>query len=430
MDTIATVYEAFCKGRQIITDSRKVKEGDIFIALKGENHNGNAFAATAIAQGAVLAIIDETDYATNERCLLVPDTLLFLQELARHHRRQLRIPILGITGTNGKTTTKELCYAVLSKKFKTVATQGNFNNHIGVPLTLLSMDTSTELGIVEMGANHPGEIKTLCDIAEPDYGIITNIGYAHLEGFGSYENIIRTKNELYEAIKARKGTLFVNGTDKLLMGLADNQTKITYGTSDCFVNGEILQTIPYLVYALKTRKGHLYVKTKLIGGYNFDNAMAASAVGLYFDIDPLRIKEAIEDYSPSNMRSQLVKTKDNTIILDAYNANPSSMKVSISNFAEMTGDRKLVIIGQMRELGSMSPEAHEEVLDLLATKQLHHAFLVGENFEPFVNKYTFINYFPDTETLIEYLKKNKVTTSFILIKGSRGNKLERIVEYL
>ena len=245
MDTIATVYEAFCKGRQIITDSRKVKEGDIFIALKGENHNGNAFAATAIAQGAILAIIDETEYATNERCLLVPDTLLFLQELARHHRRQLRIPILGITGTNGKTTTKELCYAVLSKKFKTVATQGNFNNHIGVPLTLLSMDTSTELGIVEMGANHPREIKTLCDIAEPDYGIITNIGYAHLEGFGSYENIIRTKNELYEAIKARKGTLFVNGTDKLLMGLADNQTKITYGTSDCFVNGEILQTIPY-----------------------------------------------------------------------------------------------------------------------------------------------------------------------------------------
>lgn len=430
METITTVYKIFSEGGCIRTDSREVKNGDVFIALKGENYNGNAFAEKALEQGASLAVIDDNAYAGDKRCLPVPDTLQFLQQLARYHRRRLGIPIIGITGTNGKTTTKELCHAVLSQKFKTVATQGNYNNHIGVPLTLLSMNQTTEIGIVEMGANHPGEIKTLCDIAEPDYGIITNIGYAHLEGFGSYENIIKTKTELYEAVKNRRGTLFVHASDELLMQQAGNQSKVTYGHSGCFANGEIMQTVPYLVFVLKSLKGHLYVKTKLIGGYNFDNTMAASAVGLYFHIDLLQIKEAIENYTPSNLRSQLLKTNRNTIILDAYNANPSSMKAAILNFAEMKGKNKLLIIGEMRELGALSEQAHSQLLDLISEKQFPKVILVGENFEMLTNKYTFTTYFKDTEDLIAYMKSLPITDSFILIKGSRGNKLERIVEYL
>ncbi len=335
MKELESIYNSFLAGCRITTDSREVKDGDIFIALKGENHNGNTFAAKAMAQGAKHVVIDEVAYNTAPQCVLVPDTLQFLQQLANHHRRKLNIPILGITGTNGKTTTKELCHAVLSQKYNTIATKGNLNNHIGVPLTLLSMDASTEFGIVEMGANHPGEIKELCKIVEPDYGIITNIGYAHLEGFGSYENIIRTKSALYEAVKEKSGILFVNGEDKLLCQLSENQKRYTYGIDGHFTNGEIVQTTPYLVYALKTHHGQLYIRTKLIGGYNFDNAMAATTVGMYFNIDPLQIQAAIEAYTPSNLRSQLLKTNRNTIILDAYNANPSSMQVAISNFSEM-----------------------------------------------------------------------------------------------
>ena len=430
MEELELVYKAFREGSRVTTDSREVKEGDIFIALKGENHNGNTFAEKAIAQGARHVVIDETEYNISPRCVLVPDTLHFLQQLAHHHRQQLNIPILGITGTNGKTTTKELCHAVLSKKYKTVATKGNLNNHIGVPLTLLSMDADTEFGIVEMGANHPGEIKDLCEIAEPDYGIITNIGYAHLEGFGSYENIIETKSALYKSVMSKEGILFVNSQDELLCRLSEESKRFTYGMEGTLANGEIAQTTPYLVYTLKTRHGHLYIRTKLIGGYNFDNAMAASAVGTYFEVDPLQIQAAMEAYTPSNLRSQLLKTERNTIILDAYNANLSSMRVAISNFAEMKADDKLVIIGEMRELGAISNDAHREIMDLIASHKFPKVFVVGHNFESFRNKYTFTTYFPDTEALIEYLKTHEVADSFILVKGSRGNKLERIIDYL
>lgn len=430
MKEIELIYKTFREGSRVITDSREVKEGDIFIALKGENHNGNTFAEKAIAQGARHVVIDEAEYNISPRCVLVPDTLRFLQQLARHHRRQLNIPILGITGTNGKTTTKELCHAVLSKKYKTVATKGNLNNHIGVPLTLLSMDAGTEFGIVEMGANHPGEIKDLCEIAEPNYGIITNVGYAHLEGFGSYENIIETKSALYRSVMAKEGILFVNAQDELLCHLSEGSKRFTYGQEGTLANGEIAQTTPYLVYTLKTRHGHLYIRTKLIGGYNFDNAMAASAVGMYFEVDPLQIQAALEAYTPSNLRSQLLKTERNTIILDAYNANLSSMRVAISNFADMKVDNKLIIIGEMRELGTISNDAHREILDLIASHNFPRVFVVGHNFESFRNKYTFTTYFPDTESLVEYLKTHEVTDSFILVKGSRGNKLERIIDYL
>lgn len=429
MSTIAELYENKIRGHRVTTDSRQIMPGDVFIALKGENFDGNTYAAEALKKGAVLSVIDNPAYQC-EDCELVPDSLLFLQELARHHRRQLGIPILGITGTNGKTTTKELCHAVLSQKFRTFATQGNFNNHIGVPLTLLSMDETTQFGIVEMGANHPGEIKTLCDIAEPDFGIITNIGRAHLEGFGSYENIIATKSALYEYVFSKNGKVFVNSSDPLLMEITAGHERSTYGLNGELLKGEIKQTVPYLVYALLTLKGHLYVKTHLVGGYNFDNAMAASAIGVYFGIDPLKIQEAIENYRPSNLRSQLIRSESNTIILDAYNANPSSMQASVSNFIEMPGEHKVMILGEMLELGKESAKAHEELLQLATSGNFDKIFLIGNNFEHCDDKRNFIAWFPNTETLLTELKQHPLTDSFVFIKGSRGNRLERIVEYL
>lgn len=429
MKSLSELYTHNIRGHRITTDSRQIQPGDIFIALKGENFNGNQYAAEALKKGATLAVIDEPAYFC-EGCELVPDTLEFLQQLARHHRRQLGIPILGITGTNGKTTTKELCQAVLSRKFRTVATQGNYNNHIGVPLTLLSMDETTEFGIVEMGANHPGEIRDLCEIAEPDFGIITNIGHAHLEGFGNYENIIATKKALYEYIFRKNGKVFVNAADLLLMQLSEGHDRATYGAEGDLQKGEIKQTIPYLVYALKTLKGDLYIKTHLVGGYNFDNAMAASATGIFFGVEPLQIREALEEYRPSNLRSQLIRTEKNTVILDAYNANPSSMKVAVSNFCEMPGDHKILILGEMLELGQESLTAHQEILNLTQQSRFDKIFLIGIHFEHCNDKCNFITWFKDTETLMEELRCHPLTDSFIFIKGSRGNRLERIVEYL
>ncbi|MDE7373903.1 MAG: UDP-N-acetylmuramoyl-tripeptide--D-alanyl-D-alanine ligase [Odoribacter sp.] len=425
---IADLYHEI-RGHRVTTDSRNIQAGDVFIALKGENFDGNLYATEAIQKGAILAIVDNPDYVT-EQCRCVPDTLVFLQELARHHRRQLGIPILGITGTNGKTTTKELCHAVLSRKFKTFATQGNFNNHIGVPLTLLSMDETTEFGIVEMGANHPGEIKTLCDIAEPDYGIITNIGQAHLEGFGTPENIIATKRALYDYVAAKNGKLFVNSSDSLLMNLSEKHNRSTYGKTGDLLQGDIKQTVPYLVFSILTPKGQLYIKTNLVGGYNFDNAMAASAIGCHFGIDPLDIQAAIENYHPSNLRSQLIRTESNTVILDAYNANPSSMQVSVSNFMEMPGDNKILILGEMLELGAESQKAHRQLLELALSGHFNKIFLIGNNFEHCADQYNFITWFKETDALIETLKHDKPEQAFIFVKGSRGNRLERIVEYL
>ncbi len=429
IENIAELYEQIVRGHHVETDSRKIKPGDIFIALKGENFDGNRYAATAIEQGAAEAIIDNPD-CKGEKCILVNDTLKCLQELAHYHRKRLGLPILGITGTNGKTTTKELCHAVLSKKYNTFATQGNFNNHIGVPLTLLSMDENTEFGIVEMGANHSGEIRDLCAIAEPDFGLITNIGYAHLEGFGNYDNIIATKKALYEHVFSKNGKVFVNAADKLLMQLSEGHDRSTYGDEGDLLQGEIKQTVPYLVYSIITVKGQLYIKTHLVGGYNFTNAMAASAVGIHFGIDPLKIQEAIESYRPSNLRSQLIKSEHNTIILDAYNANPSSMQVSVSNFQEMPGEHKVLILGEMRELGESSQKAHESLLQLALQGHFEKIFLIGNNFEHCSEKRNFITWFPDTESLMEELHTNPLTGAFIFIKGSRGNRLERIVKCL
>lgn len=430
MPTLENLYNQYIRGHRITTDSRTIREGDVFIALKGENFDGNMFALQAIESGAFVSVTDDEQYRHHPKCLWVPDTLRFLQDIASYHRHRLGIPILGITGTNGKTTTKELCHAVLSLKYKTFATQGNFNNHIGVPLTLLSMDETTQFGIVEMGANHPGEIKALCDIADPDYGIITNIGQAHLEGFGSYENIIATKKQLYDHIRAKNGKLFVNADDPLLTELSAGIETSTYGQNGKALKGEIKQSIPFLVYALKTLKGDLYIRTHLIGGYNFENAMAASCVGLETGISPLEIQQAIESYQPSNLRSQLIKTSRNTVILDAYNANPSSMKAALSNFREFRADNKMLVLGEMRELGANSAQAHEEIFNMTQNAGFSRIILVGDNFEHYGNSSNFIRHFKTTDDLIAWLKEEQLREACILVKGSRGNRLERIVEFL
>lgn len=428
MKSVGDIYP-YIRGHRVTTDSRHILPGDVFVALRGEHYDGNRFAASALQKGASLAIIDNPEYQI-PGCELVSDCLLFLQQLAHFHRRRLGVPIIGITGTNGKTTTKELCHAVLSMKFNTVATEGNFNNHIGVPLTLLRMDESTEFGIVEMGANHPGEIRELCDIADPDMGIVTNIGQAHLEGFGSYENIVLTKKALYDHVFCKDGEVFVNAGDSLLLQLSEGHRRLTYGMAGDFIRGEVRQTVPYMVFSLLLPKGQLYVKTRMVGGYNFENAMAATALGLHFGIDPLKIREAIEDYRPSNLRSQLLKTDANTVILDAYNANPSSMRVAIDNFMEMPGRHKVLILGEMRELGQSSSDAHREIVRLAGEGHFDLIFLIGDNFKHCSDGCDSIAWFPDTEAFISELRKNPLTDAFILVKGSRGNRLERVVEYL
>ena len=415
----------------VCTDSRHLPPHAVFFALGGEKFDGNLFAPEA-SRTAAAAVVSRVEEGMAPSCavILVEDTLEALQRLAAWWRSELTLTVIGLTGSNGKTSTKDLTASVLSQGLRTIATQGNLNNHIGVPLTLLSMDETTEFGIVEMGANHPGEIKTLCEIADPDFGIITNIGHAHLEGFGSYENIIATKKALYDYLLPKNGPVFVNTGDPLLMQLSRDHKRYTYGQEGDLLKGEIKQTVPYLVYSLKTRKGDLYVKTHLVGGYNFDNAMAASAIGMHFGIDPLDIQTAIENYRPSNLRSQLIRSGRNTIILDAYNANPSSMRASVGNFCEMPGEHKVVILGEMLELGTKNAAAHEEIVRLTQQGNFDRIFLIGNNFEHCADKCNFITWFKDTESFMEYLKSHPLNDSFIFIKGSRGNKLERIVEYL
>lgn len=426
---IATIYPKV-KGLRVTTDTRNVIEGDLFIALKGSSFDGNLFAKEALQKGARYAIIDNPQLAEDARYIVVADCLNFLQQLAAYHRKTLGIPVIAITGTNGKTTTKELCHAVLSRKFNCIATIGNLNNHIGVPLTLLSMTQDTQIAIVEMGANHPKEIEALCKIADPDFGLITNIGCAHLEGFGSYENIIKTKCELYDYIEAKNGSLFVNADDALLMKQLHAHHHITYGTKGNEAHGSIKQSTPYLVLAYHTPKGDLCVKTKLIGGYNFANVMAAIAIGSYFGIDPLDIRDAIESYIPSNMRSQLKRTAHNILIIDAYNANPSSMQVAIENFREMILENKVLILGEMRELGTNSDEEHQKLINLVSDSEFKHVFLIGESFENKTIHASNLTRFSTTEQLIEFLTDHPLKDSSILIKGSRGNRLERIIDLL
>lgn len=424
---MSELYQLFQKYPIVVTDTRKIVSNSIFFALKGANFNGNQFAAQALEKGAAYAVIDEKEYAIDDRFVLVDDVLKALQDLAREHRRALHIPILAITGTNGKTTTKELVNEVLKCKFTTYATQGNLNNHIGVPLTLLAMTQETEFGVVEMGANHPEEIKFLCEIAEPDYGMITNVGKAHLEGFGSFEGVKKTKRELYDYLQGR-GKVFVNCENQHLRGMLNEQETITYGDSEqADSKAKFLQAEPYLILELRSPIGKLYVKTKLIGAYNFENALAALTVGRYFKIPEVDMKKALEEYTPSNNRSQLQKTEKNVLFLDAYNANPSSMQVAINNFANLKMKNKLLILGDMLELGDDSIKEHQALLDLLEEKELKAVYLVGDIFTSINRNY---KAFKTTDQLLKELKENEIKNHYILIKGSRGIKLEKVIEKL
>ena len=429
--SLEELYQIYLKHPGITTDSRKIDEGCIFFALKGDLFNGNTFAQTALEKGASYAVIDETEYAVDERTILVDNVLQTLQDLARHHRQRMGIPILAITGSNGKTTTKELTASVLSKKFKVVFTKGNLNNHIGVPLTLLSLRPDTEMGIVEMGANHPGEIAQLCGIALPDYGLITNVGKAHLEGFGSFEGVIRTKTELYRYLESRNGTIFINLANSYLTAQVGKVRKIGYSSEKSIegLEGEIVSSNPFLVFKALFPKGWLYIKTKLVGGYNLENALAAATVGLHFGIDPTVIATAIEGYQPDNNRSQMIDTESNSLLMDAYNANPTSTRAALENFSILDAAKKGVILGDMLELGTVAPEEHQKIIDLLATMNLDRVFVVGPIYSGCKLPGKFLH-FPDTTTLSNFLKEEKFSGYQFLIKGSRGMKLEGVLPEL
>ena len=428
MDT-ALLYSLFIKHPVIATDSREIPEGSIFFALKGQNFDGNKFALTAIEKGAAYAVIDNPKYAQKPHTILVDDVLHSLQLLANYHRKQLKAQVLAITGTNGKTTTKELIASVLKQKYKTTFTQGNLNNHIGVPLTLLSMTTQTEIAIVEMGANHPREIASLCEIAEPNYGIVTNIGKAHLEGFGSFEGVIKTKTELYDYLRNNKGRCFINSDNPLLLKQAEGLEQFSYGTSeDAQLYGKIEDSTLSLTISVLFPKGWLYIKSKLIGSYNYENLLAAASVGMYFSVDPLNIQKAIESYQPSNNRSQLIKKGSNQIIMDAYNANPTSMLEALKNFASIKHPLKTLILGDMLELGKHSMEEHQKIANFIESGMFNKIYLIGECFSAVEVEKT-MKKFNKIELLHAYLsQQNTLENNLILIKGSRGIQLEKILD--
>jgi UDP-N-acetylmuramoyl-tripeptide--D-alanyl-D-alanine ligase len=425
---IKDIYTLFEKEPTVSTDSRSKAIGGLFFALKGESFNGNKFAHLAIENGASYAIIDEKEYWKDDRFIVVDNVLQTLQKLANYHRQTFSIPVIGITGTNGKTTTKELINAVLSKKYKTVCTKGNLNNHIGVPLTLLSIPKDAEIAIIEMGANHPLEISELCEIANPNYGIISSIGKAHLEGFGSFENIIKTKKELYDHIAKQNNQVFVNHNDELLLSLSSNLNCIYYGSDDSiYCKGEYITSNPFVSIALFENGNKTIVQSQMIGSYNTNNMLAAACVGKKFGMSISEIKVALEAYTPDNNRSQLKITEHNTLLLDAYNANPSSMEASITNFKGLAAEHKVVILGEMLELGDVSNFEHEKLYDQVISCDFDEVYLVGQ----WKNvKGKNVLFFENTLALIEYLFSHRINGKTILIKGSRGNKLETIVEFL
>ncbi|MDB5110157.1 MAG: murF [Mucilaginibacter sp.] len=442
MATIEQLYQIYLQHPVISTDTRKIAAGSLFFALKGEKFDANAFAAQAIATGAAYAVIDNAAYQLSEKYLLVDDVLTTLQDLAIHHRRQLTIPVIGLTGTNGKTTTKELINAVLSQRFKTLATQGNLNNHIGVPLTILSINPLHQMAVIEMGANHQKEIALLCTIAQPTHGLITNVGKAHLEGFGGVEGVKKGKGELYDYLQQNKGVAFINSNSPTLMEMQAARKfetpPVFYGDDiDDLVSGEITENAPLLtlVWTNNTSGESYTVKTQLTGAYNLDNILAAICIGIYFKLPANEINKGIEGYQPKNNRSQIVQTGTNTLICDYYNANPSSMAVAIENIDKLQATRKVLILGDMFELGEESPAEHENVIKKALGIPVNERIFIGAAFhqahlgmddEPKSTGSTI--FYPTAEGAIDALKTNPVKNSTVLIKGSRGMALERLVE--
>lgn len=436
------LYEIYKQHPVVTTDSRNCPKGSIFIALKGASFNGNAFAKTALENGCSYAIVDESKYAEpdNERIILVSDALIAYKELAREHRRSMNIPVIGITGTNGKTTSKELISAVLAEKYKVHHTLGNYNNDVGVPRTLLEMTTKDEIAVIEMGASHPTDIKKLVTYVEPTCGLITNVGRAHLEGFGSFEGVKKTKGELYDYLKAHNALLFLNESNPDLVEMATERNFdriITYGQDDTAdVKGEIISCCPFLKFSwqatlsLGTEQvfSAIYeVQTKLIGAYNLDNMLAAVTIGLHFGVEPHKICHALESYTPTNNRSQLIKTKDNYLIVDAYNANPSSMKAAIENFRLMEVKNKMAILGDMHELGGATAEEHQRIVDQIDAAKIENIWLVGENF---AKTNCHFRKFANVEEVKAAIALKKPTEHYILIKGSNTTKLFELPKLL
>ncbi|WP_308270084.1 UDP-N-acetylmuramoyl-tripeptide--D-alanyl-D-alanine ligase [Prevotella sp.] len=444
---ISELYKIFTEHPVVTTDSRDCPAGSLFFALKGASFNGNKFASVALDKGCAYAIVDEREYATDPRCLLVDDCLHTLQQLALMHRRTLGTRIIGITGTNGKTTTKELTAAVLQEKYNVLYTAGNFNNDIGVPKTLLRLKPEHEVAVVEMGASHPGDIKTLVDIVEPDYAIITNVGRAHLQGFGSFEGVIRTKGELYDFMRENRfasatnnapvqpeRTVFIDNDNPHLNSIANGLRLVHYGCADAdnlYVQGRVTGCEPTLNFEWKSETEATWygVNTHLIGTYNIANMLAAATIGLYFGVSAQQINHALSGYVPSNNRSQFEQTKDNRLIVDAYNANPTSMAAALDNFAQIKAEHKMVIIGDMKELGVVSHDEHQKIVDMLKALNIETVWLVGAEFEHCDTPQSFC-LFDNVEQVKEAIAADKPHGKYILVKGSNSTKLFELPELL
>lgn len=432
--TTEQLYKIFERHPIVTTDSRDCPAGSIFFALKGESFNGNKFAAAALQQGCAFAVVDEAEYCPqgDGRYILVDNVLRAFQLLARHHRRTLGTRIVGITGTNGKTTTKELLAAVLGQKYNVLYTLGNFNNDIGVPKTLLRLKPEHEVAVVEMGASHPGDIKTLVELVEPDLALITNVGMAHLQGFGSFEGVVKTKGELYDFMRqSKRGKVFVDANNPHLMGIAEGLDLVTYGTParpDLFVSGKVVSAVPFLRFAWQ-REGGAWneVQTHLVGAYNVLNMLAALSVGLFLGVSAEEANRALANYVPSNNRSQLEETAHNKLIMDAYNANPTSMSVALNNFHDMEVPHKMAILGDMLELGAVSQSAHQAIVDQLSQLTLDEVWLVGPEF---ARTNCAFRKFNDVEEVIAELKKHRPENHYILVKGSNGIHLDKLPQWL
>lgn len=428
---IEKLYQLYTHATGVSTDTRKIDQGNLFFALKGPTFNGNEFASNALALGASAVVIDEPGFAIegDKRYIVVEDVLKSLQQLAHHHRKKLNIPIVAITGTNGKTTTKELVSIVLGQKFKVKATVGNLNNHIGVPLTLLSMRGEIEIGVVEMGANKIGDIQELCEIAAPSHGLITNIGKAHLEGFGDLDGVLRAKTELYQYLRATGGTVFINTGNPVLANVAKRfEQPVLYPQAGGFYECTLVEANPFVHF--KTKDGQVH-PTKMLGAYNFDNIATALTVGAFFGVEESVAVQTIGAYIPSNMRSQLVEKRSNLILLDAYNANPSSMEEAIKAFGKMTGKKhKMIILGDMYELGQSEVEEHQKIGALLSQMDIDKICFTGKLMQHALSHTPRGLYFPDPFSLRNWLQDSRLEDYLILIKGSRGMKLEGLVDFI
>ena len=429
---IPQLYTIFKQHPIVTTDTRICPDGAIFFALKGPTFNGNNYAELAIEKGCSYAIVDEWDESKirPQHIILVDNVLVVLQKLANYHRRTFKTPVIAITGTNGKTTTKELVAAVLSKEFKVLYTQGNLNNHIGVPLTLLSMTKEHEIAVVEMGASHPGDIKELCQIAEPNFGLITNVGVAHMEGFESVENVVKTKKELFDYLEQNNGKIFLNNALKDVITLSPQTSVNVYGrgySSSHFVSGSILSSYPYLEFEWQFFENKHQVKTRLIGNYNLDNALAAITIGSFFGINSDFINDALEAYVPKNSRSQFEKTEKNRLVIDAYNANPTSMKAALDSFVNFPLSPKALILGEMRELGGVSHAEHQQLVDLIDAYSFTKVYLVGSSFKDLNTDFPV---YDNVGELIDELALHPLLDHCILIKGSNGVQLDKVVDIL